>query len=168
MGLHRVGHDWSNLACMYALEREMATHSSVLAWTILGTAEPGGLSSTGSHRVGHNWSDLAVAAAVAQERDFLLEQRLWIPVNLDAVPTDSPTPLATPSQFPFLFLNILELPRGISIMYRLDSYPLLHSFYAGIIFILWVLNPSSAHIDYWKRTRSIPFFIQWRFLILPQ
>ena len=41
----------------------MATHSSVLAWRILGTGEPGGLQSMGSHRVGHNWSDLAAAAA---------------------------------------------------------------------------------------------------------
>ena len=36
------------------LEEEMATHSSVLAWRIPGTGEPGGLSSMGSHRVGHN------------------------------------------------------------------------------------------------------------------
>ena len=36
------------------LEKEMATHSSVLAWRIPGTAEPGGLPSTGSHRVGHD------------------------------------------------------------------------------------------------------------------
>ena len=35
----------------------MATHSSVLAWRIVGTGEPGGLPSMGSHRVGHNWSD---------------------------------------------------------------------------------------------------------------
>ena len=42
-----------------ALEREMATHSSVLAWRIPGTGEPGGLPSMGSHRVGHDWSDLA-------------------------------------------------------------------------------------------------------------
>ena len=40
----------------------MATHSSVLAWRIPGTGEPGGLPSMGSHRVGHNWSDLAAAA----------------------------------------------------------------------------------------------------------
>ena len=45
----------------HALEKEMATHSSVLAWRIPGTGEPGGLPSMGSHRVGHNWSDLAVA-----------------------------------------------------------------------------------------------------------
>ena len=41
----------------------MATHSSVLAWRIPGTGEPGGLPSMGSHGVGHDWSDLAAAAA---------------------------------------------------------------------------------------------------------
>jgi len=45
-----------------ALEKEMASHSSVLAWRIPGTEEPGGLPSMGSHRVGHDWSDLAAAA----------------------------------------------------------------------------------------------------------
>ena len=43
----------------------MATHSSVLAWRIPGTAGPGGLLSIGSHRVGHDCSDLAAAAAVS-------------------------------------------------------------------------------------------------------
>ena len=38
----------------HALEKEMATHSSVLAWRVPGTEEPGGLPSVGSHRVGHN------------------------------------------------------------------------------------------------------------------
>ena len=47
----------------HALEKEMATHSSVLAWRIPGMGEPGGLPSMGSHRVGHDWSDLAAAAA---------------------------------------------------------------------------------------------------------
>ena len=50
----RVGHDSSDLACMHALEKEMATPSSVLAWRIPGTEEPGGLPSMGSHRVGRN------------------------------------------------------------------------------------------------------------------
>ena len=47
----------------HALEKEMATHSSVLAWRIPETGEPGGLLSLGSHRVGHDRSDLAAAAA---------------------------------------------------------------------------------------------------------
>ena len=44
----------------------MATHSSVLAWRIPGTGEPGGLPSMGSHKVGHDCSDLAAAAAAKE------------------------------------------------------------------------------------------------------
>jgi len=51
----------------HALEKEMATHSSVLAWRIPGTGEPGGLPSMGSHRVRHDWSDLAAAAAASMK-----------------------------------------------------------------------------------------------------
>ena len=53
----------------HALEKEMATHSSVLAWRIPGTGEPGGLLSMGSHKVRHDWSDLAAA---------LLSLFLWV------------------------------------------------------------------------------------------
>ena len=42
----------------------MTSHSSILAWRIPGTGEPGGLPSMGSHRVGYDWSDLAAAAGV--------------------------------------------------------------------------------------------------------
>ena len=67
VGLLRVGHGLSNFTFTFhfhALEKEMATHSSVLAWRIPGMGEPGGLLSMGSHRVGHNCSDLAAAATV--------------------------------------------------------------------------------------------------------
>ena len=47
----------------HALEKEMATHSSVHAWRIPGMGEPDGLPSMRSHRVGHDWSNLAAAAA---------------------------------------------------------------------------------------------------------
>ena len=50
-----------SLSC---IGEEMATHSSILAWSIPGTGEPGGLPSMGSHRIGHDWSDLAAAATV--------------------------------------------------------------------------------------------------------
>ena len=49
----------------HALEKEMATHSSVLAWRIPGTGEPGWLLSMGLHRVGHDLSDLSDLAAAA-------------------------------------------------------------------------------------------------------
>ena len=66
--VHGVAGSWTRLSDFtftfhfHALEKEMATHSSVLAWRIPGTGEPGGLPSMGSHRVGHDWSDLAAAA----------------------------------------------------------------------------------------------------------
>ena len=49
----------------HALEKEMVTHSSVLAWRIPGTVEPGGLPSMGSHRVKHDCNDLAAAADIS-------------------------------------------------------------------------------------------------------
>ena len=54
----------SDFTFTFSLVKEMATHSSVLAWRIPGTGKPGGLPSVGSHRVGHNWSDLAAAAVL--------------------------------------------------------------------------------------------------------
>ena len=53
-----------------ALEKEMATHSSVLAWRIPGTGEPGGLPSMGLHRVGHDPHDLAANKTVLQGNDL--------------------------------------------------------------------------------------------------
>ena len=55
--------DFTFTSHFHALEKEMATYSSVLAWRIPGTGEPGGLPSMGLHRVGHDWSDLAASAA---------------------------------------------------------------------------------------------------------
>ena len=58
--VHGVARSWTRLSDFtftfhfHALEKEMATHSSVLAWRIPGTGEPGGLPSKGSHRVGHD------------------------------------------------------------------------------------------------------------------
>ena len=55
--------DFTFTFLFHVLEKAVAPHSSVLAWRIPRTAEPGGLPSVGSHRVGHDWSDLAAAAA---------------------------------------------------------------------------------------------------------
>ena len=58
--VHGVAEGWARLSDFTftfhfpALEKEMATHSTVLAWRIPGMGEPGGLPSMGSHRVGHN------------------------------------------------------------------------------------------------------------------
>ena len=65
----------SDFTCTFhfpALEKEMATHSSVLAWRIPGTGEPGGLP---SHRVGHDWGDLAAAAAAGRKKSI---QHKWL------------------------------------------------------------------------------------------
>ena len=62
----------------HALEKEMATHSGVLAWRIPGTGEPGGLPSMGSHRVGHDCSDLA-AAEMAETRLCVIGQNCLDP-----------------------------------------------------------------------------------------
>ena len=75
--VHGVANSWTRLSDFtftfpfHALEKEMATHSIVLAWRIPRTREPGGLPSMGSHRVGHDWSDLAAAAAAYPLRNCL-------------------------------------------------------------------------------------------------
>ena len=61
----------------HALEKEMATHASVLAWRIPGTGEPGGLPSLGSHRVGHD-----LAAVAAYFPDDVGWDREWIVAKL--------------------------------------------------------------------------------------
>ena len=61
-GVRGVAKSWTRLSDFtlifhfHALEKEMATHSSVLVWRIPGTEEPGGLESVGSLRVGHDWA----------------------------------------------------------------------------------------------------------------
>ena len=62
----------------------MATHSSVLAWRIPGTGEPGGLLSMGSCRVGHDWSDLAAAAAAAAFK-YIIQFSLYSIIHLQIV-----------------------------------------------------------------------------------
>ena len=71
----------------HALKKEMATHSSVLAWRIPGTEEPGGLPSMGSHRVGHDWSDLAAAAAAPA-------------LQVDSLPAEPPEEPSKPLNLP--------------------------------------------------------------------
>ena len=68
VAVHGVAKSWTRLSNFtftfhfHALEKEMATHSSVLAWRIPEKGEPGGLPSMGSHKVKHDWGDLAAAA----------------------------------------------------------------------------------------------------------
>ena len=100
----------------HALEKEMATHSSVLAWRIPGTGEPGGLPSMGSHRVGHDWSDLA-AAAVMNGTEHL-SMSCWPFVYLLWGNIHS-------NYFPFFFLGLLDFLLSCeSPLYILDTRPL--------------------------------------------
>ena len=79
--VHGVAEGWTRLndftfMHFHALEKEMATHSTILAWRIPGTGEPGGLPSMGLRRVGHDWSALAAAAtllnSVISSSNFLI------------------------------------------------------------------------------------------------
>ena len=88
MGSLRVRHDWTTSLWLFtltfhfhALEKEMATHSSVLAWRILGTGKPGGLPSMGLHRVRHDWSDLA-----AKSCEYLV-LKVWTGRRVLAMPS---------------------------------------------------------------------------------
>ena len=73
--VHGVAKSWIRLSNFtftfhfHALEKEMATHSSVLAWRIPRTGELDGLPSVGSHRFRHDWSNLAAAAAFIGRTD---------------------------------------------------------------------------------------------------
>ena len=83
LGAHRwvcLFHDWASVA--RSMEKEMATHSSILAWRISGTEEPGGLLSMGSHRVGDDWSDLAAAATWSTVLAWKLSLANFLPLKL--------------------------------------------------------------------------------------
>ena len=106
MGSWRVRHDWGTYFSFtfhfHALEKEMATHSSVLAWRIPWMGDPAGLPSMGSHRVRHGWSDLA-AAAVTFKQGF--EAASWESVRIPSVSYPC-FPLASP---PAISLSLVRL-----------------------------------------------------------
>ena len=91
-----------------ALEKEMAAHSSVLAWRTPGTGEPGGLPSMGSHRVRHDWSDLAAAAAAGHIVTF---RSITDPKSGDSVTQQGPAILLTQKPIPW---HELLKKRGLS------------------------------------------------------
>ena len=82
VGCSPWGHEESDMTerlhfHFHALEKEMATHSIVLAWRIPGMGQPDGLPSVGSHRVGHDWSDLAAAAALRSPHSRQIRSLLY-------------------------------------------------------------------------------------------
>ena len=80
--VHDVTRRWTRLSTFtftfhfHTLQKGMATHSSVLAWRIPGTGEPGGLPSAGLHRVGHDWSNSAAADSILKSRDITLPTKV--------------------------------------------------------------------------------------------
>ena len=68
---------YSSWACSTGLEKEMATHPSILAWRVPWTEEPGGLLSMGSHRVRHDWSNLACMHAWEKEMETHSSVLAW-------------------------------------------------------------------------------------------
>ena len=92
----------------HALEKEMATHSSFLAWRIPGTGEPGGPPSMGSHRAGHDWSDLAAAAADSML--MIITNLAWKPVSQDLCPRLHSNSISRPERDawnPFSLANLV-------------------------------------------------------------
>ena len=85
--VHGVTKSWTRLSDFTftfhfpALEKGMATHSSVLAWRIPGMGEPGGLPSMGSHRVGHDWSDVAAAVVVLKLLEFQSNFKFYFEIS---------------------------------------------------------------------------------------
>ena len=112
----------------HALEKEMATHSSVLAWRIPGTGEPGGLLSLGSHRVRHDWSDLAAAAAYKLLSDLWIGCFYFFPLSINTV-----------------LLHRLELPVYYWICHNqkyseLNNHKNTNSRVSGIVSIIWLFD----------------------------
>ena len=81
-----------------ALEKEMATHSSVLAWRIPGMGEPGGLPSMGSHRVGHDWSDVVVVV------EWINGSRSWTSTAANIPRLEKAGAVCLPTEKPNLYL----------------------------------------------------------------
>jgi len=99
------------------MEKEMATHSSVLAWRIPGTGESGGLLSLGSHRVGHDWSNLAAAADIRKILWFFMPLSLfWISGEFPSSGNIS-FPVDTISVLPGVFCFIFSSAAFVQIVF---------------------------------------------------
>ena len=98
----------------------MATHSSVLAWRIPGTGEPGGLPSMGSHRVGHDWSDLSSAAEINSE-DSKKSRDCWAPWEFRTKNPSLPSRTQHKNMIPVIFTRC-ESPQSFVVGHG-DSDP---------------------------------------------
>ena len=147
----------------HALEKEMATHSRVLAWRIPGTGEPGGLPSMGSHRVGHDWRDLG-AAAVAWK--IPLEPLIFLKSLSHSIVSLCFFPLITKEGFLISPCYSLELciQMGISFLFSLAfcfsflnySQGLLRKSFCLFAFLL--LGDGFDHLLLYNVTNLCPLF----------
>ena len=143
----------------------MAAHSSVLAWTIPGTGEPGGLLSMGSHRVGHDWSDLAAAAvhtAWAKNVYWFLYEAFF-GISSAVVVSDSVTSWSAEHQASLSFSlsqSLLKFMYSESVMlsnHLILCYLLL--FLPSIFPSIRVFSNESALCIRWPKYRSFSFSI---------
>ena len=111
------------------LEKEMSTHSSVLAWRIPGTGEPGGLPSLGSHRVRHNWSDLAAAAAAGLGRMYIIYSLSKYVLN---GPNDSFSSVSSVAQLCLTLCDTMNCSTpGLSVHPQLPEFTQTHVHWVG-------------------------------------
>ena len=129
----------------------MAPHSSVLAWRIPGTREPGGLPSVGSYRVGHDWSDLVVVVVITvvsnslTPRTAALQASLSFPISQSLFKLTS-IELVMPSNHQILCDYYLLLPQ---------SYPA-----SGSFLMSWLLTSGGQSIGASTSPSVLPMNIQ--------
>ena len=132
----------SDINMNHALEKEMATHSSVLAWRIPGTGKPGGLPSMESYRVGHNWSDLAAAATKSHFLYLFFFKRNVIIKYISSVAQSYPTH-CNPMNCSTPGLPVHhQLPRSLKLMSIQSVMPSSHVILCHLLFLLPPIPPS--------------------------
>ena len=105
----------------------MATHSSILAWRILWTEEPGGLQSTGLQRVGHDWSDLT-----HNTHQFLAQVFLGL-LLIHCQSPNSSNSQRFPNPLTFYFLSILRKPHSGTVIFIINILCHNHGFHESSV-----------------------------------
>ena len=153
--------DFTFTFLFHALEKEVATHSSVLAWRIPGTEKHSGLPSMGSYRVGRDWSDLAAAAEAVQISGTKYICIVVCPsppsVSRMGRPPKRTLPAASPDAHPHPRLYQCTCWRGFSLFWELHisgiaqylSVPTLYwSAFLRLIYVLRKVVPFSLPLCY--------------------
>ena len=99
----------------HALEKKMAAHSSILAWRIPGTEEPGGLPSMGSHRVGHDWSDSSSSRSGCHNNTDKTFSSYWWILGKSKQETGSSRDIQSEALYLLVLLNCLLFMAGFNI-----------------------------------------------------